>query len=142
MLEPAKKNYINITIVCFLDNLNQIFQTQEVEITWYIVSSSWHWNKAILMFKLPASVFWGLYFRKVLSLFNSCAIKSHTYKVDGNFLSSDILQLLWRFWPRQDKLEHFGIIKQCTYPHSPPPAPTHYHPPTKNNALFTPTDPK
>ena len=34
MLEPAKKNYINVTIVCFLDNLNQIFQTQEVEITW------------------------------------------------------------------------------------------------------------
>ena len=99
------------------------------------------------MFKLPASVFWGLYFRKVLSLFNSCAIKSHTYTVDGNFLSSDILQLLWRFWPWQDKLEHFGIIKQCTpppltpnCPHSLPPThqkqcPIHPHspPPTQNN---------
>ena len=109
---------------CFLDNLNQIFQTQEVEITWI------HCFKFITLKQYSNyHYFLGLYFRKVLSVFNSCVIKSHTYTVDGNFLSSEILQLLWRFWPRQDKLEHLGTIKQCTHPPLTPNCP-HSFPPT------------
>ena len=41
-------------------------------------------------------------------------------------------RISWNIW---------ALSNSAPTPHSPPTAPTHSHPPTKNDALFTPTHP-